>query len=350
MRTVFLIVGAIAVCSCDARRDNGLAPERIGVEVVATFGDSLGDGMLSSYPWPSAPTERGLYLVADQGRPGPVPVFDSTGRFVQSIGGAGEGPDEFRNVEQVLVTNHDSIVVIDGSLLRASVFSPELEYVRSFPLPFMPSSVRELGQGRFLLVPGTQQPQQPFTLVDADGNRIPEFGTTFDSLVPYEPHLVAVSGSGGFWSTTMGSTLVLEEWDGAGQKVRAVRPVTPWATPYDERTSITPEVPPQWSIRGMWQDGSDRLIVLALVADPDWARGLGEPQPGEAGTLRYRVTAPDKVYDAVISVIDPATGKEVARRHLDAAYRMVVSPGLIGRVIEDDAGVMRVEVARVRIE
>ncbi len=60
--------------------------------------------------------------------------FDSDGRFLQSVGGRGEGPGEFESPVSLRKTQDGGLQVWDRGLLRASVFELEGAYRESFPV------------------------------------------------------------------------------------------------------------------------------------------------------------------------------------------------------------------------
>lgn len=62
-------------------------------------------------------------------------AYDSEGRHLASAGGRGGGPGEFERIGRVFsFSGGDSLLVYDGGQVRASVFTPELEFVRSYPM------------------------------------------------------------------------------------------------------------------------------------------------------------------------------------------------------------------------
>lgn len=112
----------------------------------------VGDGVLA---W------GGSIIVTDT-RIGVVRVYDASGRFVENLGTAGDGPGEFRSPGNLYVAPADSILVWDEALWRTSLFSPTGDFVRSerydaadpdlFPIQGMwPSEIR-LGPGGARLV------------------------------------------------------------------------------------------------------------------------------------------------------------------------------------------------------
>lgn len=83
----------------------------------------------------------GGVLVANEGS-GELKFFDSQGRFVRSVGRAGEGPGEFRSLKRVAELEDGRIAALDIRLRRATVFAASGELERTFQVS---SPVGELG-------------------------------------------------------------------------------------------------------------------------------------------------------------------------------------------------------------
>jgi hypothetical protein len=66
--------------------------------------------------------QDGRIVVADAGAQ-EVRLFDSPGQHVRTLGGAGDGPGEFRGLSSVFDYPGDSIAAFDGYLYRTTVFS-----------------------------------------------------------------------------------------------------------------------------------------------------------------------------------------------------------------------------------
>ncbi len=62
-------------------------------------------------------------------------VFELTGEFVATVGRSGEGPGEFLSPWQVQAGPGDSLYVWDPGRAAISVFGPDYEFNRSFPVP-----------------------------------------------------------------------------------------------------------------------------------------------------------------------------------------------------------------------
>lgn len=64
-----------------------------------------------------------------------IAVFDTTGAFLRLIvGGAGDGPGEFRQPRSLTLLGTDRVAVIDAGSRRISTFEKEGAFLRSFPV------------------------------------------------------------------------------------------------------------------------------------------------------------------------------------------------------------------------
>ena len=71
-----------------------------------------------------------------------IQKFDSTGRFLLTIGRQGQGPGEFRNVWRPEFEPDGSFYVVDIGSRRISFFSPEGKYLRQIAFPDVQVSSR----------------------------------------------------------------------------------------------------------------------------------------------------------------------------------------------------------------
>jgi hypothetical protein len=123
-------------------------PWTVSADPVAEFGNSHeAIGALHRVA-AITPLPDGGVAVANGGT-NEVVVFDADGTVRRRLGREGEGPGEFRWLNGVL-TRADSIVAVDGSRLRFSVFAPDGALAREFglePLPGRPSGIRAVAVG-----------------------------------------------------------------------------------------------------------------------------------------------------------------------------------------------------------
>ena len=69
---------------------------------------------------------------------GELLAYDSTGAQVKVLGipGGGSGAGEFMSIDAVAVDAQDTLYIVDNQLRRVSIFTPSLDYVRHFSLPW----------------------------------------------------------------------------------------------------------------------------------------------------------------------------------------------------------------------
>jgi 6-bladed beta-propeller len=67
----------------------------------------------------------GEVAVVNQSRPPGIRVFDGAGKHIRTIGGAGDGPGEFRFIWDAWLAKPDTLVVFDAGLSRVTRFTPD---------------------------------------------------------------------------------------------------------------------------------------------------------------------------------------------------------------------------------
>jgi hypothetical protein len=113
--------------------------EAWSVEPDLTFGEAEGNedyvfGRVADV----AVDGRGRFFVLDQ-QAQEVKVYDATGAFVTTMGGAGRGPGELsRFANAVLLSSRDTVFVPDYAQARVSVYGPGGVYARTISLPPRP--------------------------------------------------------------------------------------------------------------------------------------------------------------------------------------------------------------------
>lgn len=106
---------------------------RVEVKTLVEIGAPDGPASLPGGPLHVRQDGRGRYWVVVPEEP-PM-VFDSEGQYVTTVGRRGEGPQEFGLPIDVIPLPGDSVLVLDNRLKRASVVGPDLQIVRTIPVP-----------------------------------------------------------------------------------------------------------------------------------------------------------------------------------------------------------------------
>lgn len=142
----------------------------------------------------------GSVVVVDAGSQ-ELRLFGPDGQWLNTNGGRGEGPGEFRNVQQVIRAEDDAIVALDYDG-RATVFDRDLALSRTFQLPNAASRIYDLGNDLILVELGyqsTMHHQGGRALVREPSSlwRFDLFGARMDSvgeMAGYEEYMFAIEG------------------------------------------------------------------------------------------------------------------------------------------------------------
>lgn len=282
-------------------------------------------------------------------------VYDSTGRFVRTVGRKGGGPGEYGFIGVILRGPGDSVHVFDQDNLRWSILAPDLRFSRSVRLPIGSfTDVEFAGEGRVLL--NAQASRRPFAgvplhLVSAEGELLRSFGTRDAKIDRNRPsaHLRTISQvtDGRVWVAHI-SRYRLEEWTLKGEMLRQLDREVDWFPPGGSITNRPGEAP-RPVLLDVWLDAGGRLWTLIRVADPKWADAQTErgrlqgiiPVVGYSSETRY--------YDSIIEVIDPDSGRLIASRRFDEYIYNFNQDGHYNAYHATDEGEPFVEVWRAAV-
>ena len=311
----------------------------IRFERIVTIGNEEGDGFIDL---PAAVAQTpGHILVVNLTVPHEIRVFNREGVFDRIVGRRGEGPGEYRLIADVRYS--DGVVyVIDRVNQRISLLSyPELSFLRSVAIPGRPlgRGLLVVPGGRLLvnaIVPTADAVGYPLHLLDPNGNIQTSFG--LDSASTLGPaasisqiRRFAHSRSGGFW--TAGFTEYrFERRDSIGRVLQEFSGSPQWFGGLQLRPGIL--APPPAEIMDVDEDANGRLWVWARKADPEW-RSTMLPINGPHGRS-YRIGSYERMYDAVLEVIEPKRGTRIATMTWSAFAMRFVGDGIV--VTYDDAG------------
>ena len=123
-------------------------------------------------------TDNGRFFATGYGEPRTITAFGADGRVIGTVGRRGEGPGEFTSPKAVGLVG-DSVVVLDRTSRRLSIFAPGGRYLRSVGIATisalgfsvlgdnriivagLSSTPQAVGYGWHLVAPG-DLPPQPF--------------------------------------------------------------------------------------------------------------------------------------------------------------------------------------------
>ncbi len=319
------------------------------------IGTATGAGMIASDESRAVRDSRGRYYLLSRIYGEEVAVFDSSGRYLQTIGREGEGPGEFTDIAKLLITPGDSLVVLDWAA-RLTLFGPDHQLVRTVPLPLSPQIIAALTPDGGVVV-GLLRPSegsandslQPLHHVSRDGVLLRSFGDAgevYDATVPYNLSRTVASADGNaVWSAwRMPYRIDRYDLDTGELTTSLVRRAGFFPSITDEvRRANELELKPMPMIASIQQDTTGLLWVLLYLPDPDW-RSAVKVGTGPHGTI----TDYDRYHDTRVEVIDPVRGTLVGYHHFDEYVSHLVAPGIVATVaVRDTTAVLRTWQLRV---
>ncbi len=247
--------------------------------------------------------------------PGQLLMFDSTGTQSTAIGLQGKQPGEFQTTDAVAFDAQDSVYVLDNELRRVSVFSPTLQFVRLFPLPWAVDAFWILRDGRLLTVRTPSGYGDPIAILSPRGDVIRSFGAPLSSdglsCVDCGVPVVTLAPTGYRLWLAWSNRYQLEEWDLGGRRTAVL-----------QKSSVSFGVTPP---------GNLRLGNADQMRDAQGARspGLRKLVAAADGELWVAYSARDSLGGTVnmVDVLDPVRGRLV-KTLVGASLDAVVSSGI----------------------
>ena len=303
---------------------------RIELEHIVRITDADEPGILPTSIVRIQETEAGTFVSASfDGKQ--IVEFGPDGRLAGVIGRGGQGPGEFVQVHTLIPGPGDTLFAPDMRQGRITTFGPDRALTGTFPMPFgIPALV--MPDGSLLVSAQIRRSETigyPMHVVDREGRVVRSFGTDEPQYRPGLEHIltrkVAPSRDGTVWAMAP-ARYVLERWDpSTGERLQSTRIPSDWFRESDEPTDIAVYPPPR--VEGLWEDEDRRVWTIVRDADVDW-----EPPPHGNEERPFDLQEYNRLYDWVIEVVDPGSGRVLASRRFGETLwyrppsRILVSP------------------------
>lgn len=298
---------------------------------------------------------RGRFVVT-LGSRGVPRVYDATGRLLRTIGRVGSGPGQYRDAMLALVGSMDTLVVLDRANARMSVVGPNLNFVRSAPLPngvFAATTTQDRTLVVNAHVMDFTRVALPLHSFDAVGNYVKSFGDNDEPFIPgaAPPMMRNLSSAraGGFWSSSVLGRYIVEQWSTSGEALTRISRRPPWF-PWTEqpKRGFSRESPPSPRIISIVEDPHGLLWVVARVSDRRWQEAIRwSPNADGEAAMIPEILDHDLVDDTVIDVLDPANGRLLVSQRFDTALLQFIAPGRIARALRLGDGTVEVQIHQV---
>lgn len=327
-------------------------------EVAVLGGDEAGMGFVGR-PRSVARLSDGRFLLADFHDQERIKVYGPDGTYERSVGRRGEGPGEYGSVAVITRFPGDTIEVYDDATFndRITVLTSDFQVLetRSTGLPTGPLSMTTLPDGskvmnRMLPTPG--RIGLPLHLVSPEGDLVRSFGADppVEDLQNYQLGMrwIAVASDSSVWSAHR-VRYAIEEWNVDGTMVRELTRHVPWFPPVERVGFVDAESPPTPELGRIHSDGSGFLWVVLRVPGAQWEEAL-EMRPDVYGRQRLRPGNPRQYQDSIIEVINPETGRIVARTRLEHHVMGFIEDGLVYTYEQTDALEPLVRILELRLD
>lgn len=319
---------------------------RITMDTVLTFGGLNGPGsQVLDGPVPLAAVDpKGRILLTHFAR-ADIAIFDSAGQLIGEIGGAGEGPGEYALITHLNV-GREFIHVFDGVRGR-TVLDADHGFVRRdrFLANVTSATVTE---SQTVVFAGDVQSSgsvgHHLHLLGAEGD-MRSYG--WDGTVYRGPsgRQYAVAASDSLAWIVDGASGRIEEWVLLPEPM-LTRILNRSVEEFDrEQTAAGPGafVWPTADNFGARLDDHG-IWILWWGPDPDWTRRASDPEEA----AKWDREAPwQAIYDGVLDLVDPETGRTLARYRSDLPFRgFVYGSDMVMAYEETHEGVPRVHLLR----
>lgn len=320
----------------------------ITTRTLATLGTADGPGSMATIAETVTADRLGRYWVV--GGEELILAFDASGRFLQAVGRAGDGPGEIRRPLAAIPLPGDSMLVLDGTR-RAVVFDAQFTPRRTVRLPgaffpavlaAWPSSVIAQGEGDDPASSGWPLHQLSFT-GDA-AQVVASFGPEDREPRPDRSWMnmqkVARSSGGGFWSGYW-MRYQFTHWTGPGRKGETYERRPPWFAGQMSGSWGNQSKPPEPALRALLEDSTGLLWVFISVPAPTWREAWSGVRGREAA---IRQIAHEQLFHTTVEVIDPRARRVVARQTLPALVFAAFDERRVATYTEDRIGTPHVEI------
>lgn len=339
-------------------RDDPACPTcKIRVAASITLASSSLDGEISQVPFAVRVDPTGRYWVLAEGA---LPrVFSPAGDYLYTFGRQGEGPGEIVLAEDLFWPARDTLVILDGALRRALVFSGETTFVRQARLPAQMASARVLAWPNAVAVSGpllnATSAGMPIHIASFSTNEVQiarSFGPDGGVLRPnYRGptfHLLDVAPNGLLVSVSP-SRFEIHRWSREGHEHSRISRRTDWFPDSGAMRIGNPNSPPTPGVTAIHVDGDGLIWVFIRQASARWREGW-EGIPADVREVTRSQLDYGRLFNTRVEVIDVVRRRVIVSGLIEGIAFAAVGDGAIAVFRSDPSGEPRVSLERFQIE
>jgi len=300
-------------------------------------------------PIGAARDSRGVYWIF---RVDALPeLFDRRG-VRGSFGREGRGPGELLAASEVHSLADDSVFVLDGRNLRGTVFDSRKQAVRTVSVPFRVNRSQVLRWPDSVIVSARiATPASiglPLHLVSFAGSSAwirASFGAGDGEVRPGDARYdfqEVVRGKDALWSASRFDYRVTS-WASLGRPARSFARRPAWFAAPATGGIGWHDRPPSPHVAALRMDEDERLWVFLAVPSRSW-RDAWPRMPAGATEVELKSVAVERLYDTMVEVIEPRSGRVLTRSRLPGYVVSALPNGQLARFMVTDEGVQVVEI------
>jgi hypothetical protein len=292
----------------------------------------------------------------------PPVTFDSKGRELRSVI-AGKGPGEALGPTGIVVGPGDSLHLFDAILSRHSVYAPDGKFIRSIPYAMrMGTAFRLLPNGSALVMAvnymGPSGGQATLEEIDTTGKVTGAYALNPSSAPMGQAmralqRAISLRKGGGVWAVRSGTYVIEGYGPKKAKDIELTRKPDWFVVLPKEVNGLGDEThAPASEVVDVRQDSKGRLWTATLVPSEGWKAARGkvsvETDPRGVKVSNYPNADLGAMFDTMLEVIDPATGRLITSKKLRAWARYVLDDGYVASCRYEGRGAF-VDVWRVRV-
>jgi hypothetical protein len=304
-------------------------------------GDTEAEGLIAPTSKVVRDSEGVLYVAPTYAR-GLINKYSPSGAPAGVLGRLGSGPGEHARITNLAVGPHDSLYAFDQGNARFSVWAPAGDFARVGRIPRGPNDVIVLPDGRVVMqawIPTPVHAGFPIHLLGRDGRVMRSFGSEtgeFRIDDPFARFRALALGVNLSILSGRYNRYELELWSLDGRLQERYLREVPWFPPQNEAAP-----PPQPTLRALTYDEDGMLWVLINVPDPEWDEEL--PSDASSSAVAHRM------FDTVIEIIDPGTGRLLTSHRHSKAFFQFIAPGLVPIFEEGEGGARYIDLWKIEL-
>ncbi|MDZ7772027.1 MAG: 6-bladed beta-propeller [Balneolaceae bacterium] len=188
-----LLVATLLLSACGERPQEQDAvdpgtPMTLHENLVISSGDEGGSAPFLTFVNDLAVDRQGaIYVYVGTDGINEIYKFDREGTYIQTLGGEGRGPGEHQNITAMYVDSNNRLITADFDNARLTMFDQTGDVLRSEPAPGINRivQIRELPDGRFVLIGWNEESQSMAHVVSRNFSRLEESVGEAERVIPW---------------------------------------------------------------------------------------------------------------------------------------------------------------------